>query len=50
LGMTAPEGSCTVPDTGDEDCAATDAAMMLHKSNKMESFGPDTCGTLAWES
>jgi len=43
--MTAPEGSCTVPETTDKDCAAVDAAMMMHKSDRMKSFGPDTTET-----
>ena len=50
FGITAPEGSCTVPEMSEEDCAAVDAAMRLHTSKRMESFGSDTNRTLARRS
>lgn len=42
LGITAPEGSCTVPETTAEDCAKTDAEATQRKRIRIESFPPGT--------
>ena len=42
LGITAPEGSCTVPDTTAEDCLKTEAEATQRRRIRMESFRPGT--------
>ncbi len=42
LGITAPEGSCTMPDTTAEDRAKTEAEATQRRRIRMESFRPGT--------